>query len=356
MDYSSNECMYEWTQGQVDVMHANLEYYRQGGGVPSQAETVQLDLGEYSEEFSMLEGESREFFVNVPSTSDLLCKLAADNGDVDLALVWDAGSSNCLSRLGGSNDACIIASGTGRANILVSAFYTTFNFTIYCNSVARNTELEVAVGALKTGINVAEGTLQPYSIRFGGLSFLESVGTLDCWTNSTGSADVDLFIRMGSIAPGLSASFDCISALQGSAAERCGLFPLVNSTSYYAFVFSADTSPADIELGCNVLPLAATELTSGVQSAEYDIYQGQELYFYLNVTSVSTVACNLEGDTGDADLYMGWDHPKVDLLCESESETSVESCSIDAATGVAFASVIGYRESADITITCNVDY
>ena len=341
------QCQFEWTQGQVDVMHANIEYYRTKSDVPT-LQSVELALGEYSDSFSLAVGASRGFHVDVPESSNLFCKIYGVDGDIDLSVQWEnSDEADCTSTLSTSSDACIIGPGAGRAEILVYAYLTSVDFTVYCNVVDRQDDAELMEGAPVTDINLKEGELQRYSLDTGELSALEELGSMECISNASGSpADVDLFLQSNDI-------FDCVSSTKDSAAEKCEV-SLFGVSAVDVWLYSALSAEANVTLDCKIVPLSTIVLTSGVESAANSLITGSSQFFALDVESEASVTCTLQGENGDADLYMAWNDP-TDFACAASTPGTDEVCALAPDTGTVYALVLAYSSTFDFTVTCTIE-
>jgi len=138
MDYSDDICLYDWTPGQIQVMHANIEFYR------SQRRPVfnpvRLVNDTWSKNYTMARYFVREFYIDAPNTSTVFCDTSAVGGDIELFMNWDGSlvSFDCASYEDGSYEACNIGPKTGRARALIWTKETTVDFQVRCSLYETN--------------------------------------------------------------------------------------------------------------------------------------------------------------------------------------------------------------------------
>jgi len=133
MDYSDDVCMFTWTQGQIDVMHANIEFYRSGKTPDLRPEL--LSDGYHSEDYTMAPGFTRNFYIHVPTKSNVTCSTRAEGGDVNLYMNWGGSVTDfdCSSEGDDSTESCEIGPSQGAAYAWVYSKETTVNFDIKCD-------------------------------------------------------------------------------------------------------------------------------------------------------------------------------------------------------------------------------
>ena len=135
LDYSSDECQYEFTAGQMDVMWANLHAYRTGEE-PINLSSVNLTDGIQSDSYSLATNRFLVFQLHaIPSDSTISCETFADNGNLDLFLNFDGGFNLfvCESVSPISTEKCIVNNGNAPTlYLLVHASLATIDFTVKC--------------------------------------------------------------------------------------------------------------------------------------------------------------------------------------------------------------------------------
>jgi hypothetical protein len=343
MDYSHDVCLYEWTQGQIDVMHASIDFYRRRRA--PELTPVQLFEGIASTKYGLANEFGRQFYMDVPSTSVVVYQVLADNGDVDLFMNWDGGlaSFRCTSESLSSDETCFIGPDSGRAYLWVYGQITTIDFTVECDTGSVNSVVELTSGTPVTGLDFDAGELQPFILALP--TPTDALSFMACTTKGTG--DIDLFMSFyESIA-----NAACSSNTPGSALESCEIGP--NAGTAYIWLFAAASSmPVSIE--CTISPFDATKLTSGVVSAQFDLALKENAFFYVDASNPSTVTCVTEAFHGDLDLFVSW-NGLFDIDCSSQDSSSFEVCSLRPGTGYLFARAYGYTETFNITIACTLE-
>jgi len=136
MDYSSDICLYEWTPGQIDVMHANIEFYR--SGITVDLKPVQLATGLLSDKYTMADGLARQFYMDVPASASITCTTTAVGGDVQLYVNWDGNyeTFECVSETEGSDETCTVGPDSGRVYAWVYSLASTIDFQVRCGTAA----------------------------------------------------------------------------------------------------------------------------------------------------------------------------------------------------------------------------
>jgi hypothetical protein len=126
----------------------------------------------------------------------------------------------------------------------------------------------------------------------------------------------------------------------------------------------AYTQFSDLTLICSSFSDDSVEpplqLSAGVASAPIQLGTNQVQDFLVDTADLSDVSCSLEGNSGDADLFLRWsEHPVLDARfpiydCSSEGETSIESCEVvnpGNATAL-WARIFAFQSADDVVITC----
>ncbi|WP_448549873.1 PKD domain-containing protein [Thalassotalea fusca] len=103
---------------------------------------------------------------------------------------------------------------------------------------------------------------------------------------------------------------------------------------------------------------SSNELQSGVPVANLAGSKDEILNFYINATEAnSIVEINIDGGTGDADLYarLGTEPSKSDYDCRPYKNGNTESCTLTVNNpDTVFVSLIGYTDFSGVTLTANV--
>ncbi len=137
MDYSDDICLYKWTPGQIDVMHANIEFYR--SGITADFNPVQLTTGVLSDKYTMPDGLGRQFYMDVPASATITCTTTAVSGDVNLFVNWDGNDKTfeCKSESEGSSaETCTVGPNSGRVYAWVYSSASTIDFQIRCGTAS----------------------------------------------------------------------------------------------------------------------------------------------------------------------------------------------------------------------------
>jgi len=129
MDSSTDTCMYDWTQGQVDVMHANIEFYCSQD--PIDIVPIALTVDVMSSAYTLAEKATQQFYLDISGDGIVGCQTYADNDNLELYMNWDGrfGGFECMSEQDYSNELCFIGPKSGHAYLWVYATTTVIDFT-----------------------------------------------------------------------------------------------------------------------------------------------------------------------------------------------------------------------------------
>jgi len=335
LDYSDDRCVYEFTIGQIHVMHANIEFYR-SQSTPDLLE-VNLTNDTFSQNFTMAPEFTRQFYLDVPiENASVVCMTTADNGDIDLLMNWDGtlDQFECKSETSSSQEMCTMGPGSGTAYATVYSRGTTIDFQVRCT---------ILNGPIPILVVVTEGLPVPISMERSSvinatLACPDPFSVVTCSTFGTG--DVDMTMSFSAQNP------KCSSLTGGSSNETCHAGP--GGGTVYIVIAAWESSQIDLQ--CVIRrPIL---LESGVTSEPY-VVNGQEYAFYVDVAAApSTVACQVIGHRAGVSLSMSWNDLAV--TCVSGSETSNTTCSLGLGSGIAYAVVNGYAPDYSFVITCTV--
>ena len=160
----------------------------------------------------------------------------------------------------------------------------------------------------------------------------------------------------------IEALYDCSSAGFGSL-ESCTLHNVAAGSTLFAVV-EAYTDFTDLVLTCSSSAessvQSAVELTAGLPSEPFGLNTLQIQDFTFATPLKSSATCWLEGDSGDADLFLRWSDPPIidgrihQFDCASENEFSAETCSVanPGNATVLWARVFAFQGFDGIVITC----
>jgi hypothetical protein len=158
--------------------------------------------------------------------------------------------------------------------------------------------------------------------------------------------------------------YDCAS-VGDTSAEVCLLSNVEKGATLFVVV-EAFTDFEDLILACYSYSdgsvQEAMELLPGVALGPFHLRTNQIKDFTYQTASDSDFICALEGETGDADLFLQWFDPPILAVaegqaqydCASESESSMETCTIENTKGatIVWARVQAFQSFDDVLITC----
>lgn len=348
LDYTSDACQYRFTQGQADVMQANVEAYRSGGDDPINLPPVILANGVKSEPYTLVTGRPRFFELpHVSENSTLFCQADADNGILNLFVNWDGSlvDFDCKAESDRTTEECFAYGGPGTLYAMVYAGATVVNFTVECTALDVLNTSALSDSVASAGFNIAAESMQPFTLD---TSPETEINEVECSTRAD-SGQVVLAMGWESDIGRL----DCISS-NGALTERCQLGPAFAETAY-AWAFAVATT-SGVSITCRKNSIQAIELFDGTPSTSNSLSENESLLFFLRVDgdSVGFVVCNTEANNGNIDLRMNWD-AGFQFDCISQSPSSIESCYIGPDSGLAFIGVVAQETTVDFSLACEFE-
>jgi len=166
---------------------------------------------------------------------------------------------------------------------------------------------------------------------------------------SGGSGDADLYVKAGS-KPTLH-NYDCRPYIGGNN-ESCSLD--ATAGKYYVMLYGF-SSYSDVSLtgqyqgGDSIVQLQNGQTLGGLSGAK-----GDSLYFKLDVPSgASTLNVDIQGGSGDADLYVGFNAKPNDdnFVCRPYQAGNNEFCTTSANAGTWYIMVKGYNAFSGLSLT-----
>jgi hypothetical protein len=133
MDYSDDNCMYEFSRGQADRMRAQWDAYRG-------REDILVGDGIPTEPLTLLPGQLQKYIFTAAPGGSVTCSIAGDNGDADLYMRSSSPPDltdnifDCAPQTGGSNEVCISNNNGGSVYLAVYAYQAFENVVLTCFS------------------------------------------------------------------------------------------------------------------------------------------------------------------------------------------------------------------------------
>jgi len=349
MDYSDDICMYKWTNGQIDAMHASIDFYR-SGSTPDMR-PVQLTEAVWTDVYTVAEGFVRQFYIDLSTTDAVICETTANNGDIDLFVgeTENIDESQSSSEGPTSNEICFARlSDIGKMYIWVYGHSTTVGFQVRCSVILQeNLATRMFPDGQVLSLSMAAGSASALYLA-AALPPSEIVPYSRVACSTVGIGDVGIFLLYNLKAL-------CTSAVPGSPTESFVTDFLEVPAFLIVFVYAPMAS--NIDLTCVVT--APIELIDATASDPYSLTANNVMSFYLQVTTLSNVECTTNADNGNIALVVTWGSREVEALsCYSDDgnpAASIESCSVGIATGSLHVLIYAVDVSVSgFTVQCTV--
>ena len=416
MDYTSVACQYEFTQGQMERMHAQWALYRDPGvntetvididGSEPTGQDEQQPTPAVETTFDLLiQGQKSTLAVTAPVDSTVFCTVRAEDGDVDLYMragedqpdiaggVYDCSSTNA----GNADDACsstVVVDGdgegdggtTGTIHIAMIAFKTSTGITLTCvldedgslqndfteppepESTTTEDEDDSSIFLLEDGtmLELYEGMAANTQLQFSIVTATTGFVKCETWAFEEGE-DVDLYVRLNEPVELNAGGYDCFQASVESY-EVCKLDSVEAGSSVYASSY-AFNSVSYVGVLCSSYTGQSAEptiqLTSDIPSEPLSLrtYEFQDYMIETVAPDGLDVYCVLQGlDDGaaDADLYLRYDEvPVLEGVntaydCFSEELGTSEECTVvnPGTSTVLYVRVSAFYTFEDAILTC----
>jgi hypothetical protein len=242
MDYSDDNCMYEFTPGQADAMQAQYEMYR-----ILVREDLSVGDGIPTDPLTLFQGQAQTYiFAAAPGIRRrVTCSIAGDNGDADVYMRSSSPPDltelfyDCADLREGSNEVCFTDNGKGSIYVTVYAYEAFENVVLTCVSsppsspplITLPVTLRLLNGVASDPISVATGEEQRFTLDVTPGSWVT------CETTGGPTGDVDLYVRYNAapvIADGI---YDCASySSTDSNEEACALIPPGDASILWATI------------------------------------------------------------------------------------------------------------------------
>jgi hypothetical protein len=323
MDYTTDNCIYEFVHGQAVTMQAQWETYR-----ASEREDISVGDGIPTEPVALFQGEVQNYIFAEAAGTRVTCSITGDNGDADLYMQSSSPPDltervyDCSAESSGSNEFCSSNNDDGPMYVALYAFKAFENVVLTCASSPLLTPISLVDSVVSDPIILATGEEQSYTLNVtpGSWAACETTGD---------SGDADLYVRFNAepivAASGATGIHDCASA-GGTSDEACALVAPNDASVLWATI-RAISSAVNVILTCTS-PLT---LSDGVPEV-FSLTTSEAQSFTLDIQPGTTVVCETDGGNGDADLYIRWDaQPDLNngiFDCLSVGVSSIENCDV----------------------------
>ena len=357
MDYSDDNCLYEFTPAQVTRMFAQYTLYRIG------RQDITLQDSVTSGPTDMLQHELQTYVLQVPSGSNVECTSEASDtfGDVDIYMrdgaTPDISTNNfgCTSQSVGSSEACSMLSQTGRVYVSAYAYRGTGGVAMTCSGTGIvDTVLELSSGVSSPPFDLVANGEKVLTLQIGDPD-TQVVCLLEPSTDSA-----TIFVRFDQPPDPNTNDYECTT----SGLSSCTVVNPTDAQTLWVLVTSS-VAVSGLSVICSI-GSAPIPLENGVSSEPISLSTGMVQSYIYDVTPGSTVSCQIEPidplSLGDADLFLQYD-AEADIVnlayaCASLGETSVEGCVLDVPEGVStiWATVEAWEAFQDVFITCTSEF
>lgn len=304
MDYSSDNCLYEFVPGQAVTMQAQWGIYRAvvredrsvGDGIPA-------------EPLSLFQGEVQQYvFTGAPTGSRVTCSIAGTNGDADLFLRSSSSPDltervyDCSAGSSDSNEICLLNNNDdGTIYVAVYAAKAFDNVVLTCASSPQLVPITLLDGVASDPIAMVIGEEQSFTLDVTpGLR-------VTCETTGDITGDTDLYVQFGTEPLIASGSFDCDS-LGSTSNESCSLFAPDDASVLWATIRAFNTDENVVLTCTSTAPRPLSILSDGVPSDAVSLARDEAQSFTLQVQSEARVTCTTFATGGDGSLYLRWDN------------------------------------------------
>jgi hypothetical protein len=288
MDYSDDNCMYEFSPGQAVAMKAQYELYRMGG--LREREDLSVGDGIPTDPLSLFLGEVQIFiFAAAPGIRRrVTCSTAGDNGDADLYMRSSSPPDlteqfyDCESFNDFSNEVCFIDNGKGSIYVAVYAYAGFDNVVLTCVSSQPTpqpmipppvTSILLKNGVASKPISVATGEEQSFTLDVTPGSWVT------CETTGEPTGDADLYVRYNAepvIADGI---YDCTSYSSTDSNEACALIAPSDASVLWATI-QGWSAAENVILTCTSVSPDQPGDGSGQGDPHFKTWRGQHYDFH----------------------------------------------------------------------------
>ena len=371
MDYTSDECQFQWTQGQVNVMHACLDAYRSSDDDrPISAPPITLEDGIPSEPSSLAFGRLRSFQLpNVPPESTVFCQATADNGNLELLVNWDGSLTDfdCQAASFSTSETCFTSSSTGgTVYAMVYASFTVADFSVNCQTLRTENDIALDSDGVLFNFQVSNNTLQPFTLDTSPDTELKTVECQVATTLDSGSVSVVLAMGWDASMNTKERNSACVDIKDTNGGVSplilgCKLdFDLADTAYIWVSTVGIESpSPSDLSISCSKdTTTGVIQLTDGMDTSDtYSLAAaGEGKLFFLPVPQpVGYVACTATASNGNLGLEMMWASTDVGEDCQrlGGSGEPEQRCTIGPGSGLALATVVAVDTgNVDFTIRC----
>jgi hypothetical protein len=348
MDYSSDNCLYEFVPGQALIMQAQWEIYRIGV-----REDLSVADGIPTEPLALFQGEVQNYIFVEAAGTRVMCSIAGDNGDADLYMRSSSPPDltervyDCSAESFDSNEFCISNNDDGSIHVALYAAKSFENVVLTCASSPLLIPISLVDGVALDPIILATDEEQSFTLD------VTPGSQVTCETTGD-NGDADLYVRFNAEPILVTGGFDCDSA-GGTSDEACTLVAPSDSSVLWATI-RAFSSAENVILTCtSFAPRPPITLSDGVPSGTISLVRDEAQRFTLQVQSEARVTCTTSTTGGDGSLYLRWDE-EPDLATQTYDCASVSfsrTCTVaKPGSVVLWATVVSSSSLDEFSLIC----
>jgi hypothetical protein len=300
MDYSDDNCLYEFTENQVNRMQAQFGLYRS-----ELRQDITLMNGVTSDPTDMRRYEFQTYVLAAPVGARVECASSSEGGDIDLYMrdgeppVLSTNSLDCFGESGNSNEACSILANTGFAYVSIYGFKRTDGAVVTCTT----SELETAT-EITSGISSEPFDVRPNEEKVFTLLIEDPNARVACFLESNNpSEDTNVFLRFNQPPDFNTNNYDC----QSSGSEICSVANPGDAAVLWATVTSSSLVN-DLSFACfSTVPDPEIMLSPNVRTDLISLDAFEEQSFLLLPAPGASVTCQVAtGSTGSGNMFLRW--------------------------------------------------
>jgi len=321
--------------------------------VPTPIKDAELRNGEEAGPYNLAIGESFDFFMKVSSMSLVKCETNGSIGDLDLYMKWEnATDYECAAASASAMEMCMLSPNTGIAKINLQGFSTVIGFSITCTeqkyipSMVENPELANGVQSGPYNVLADESLDFFMNIPSSSIVSCETYGPEGNFYSTSGGLTLNMSwddsANDGCASDGYSMAQSCFLK-PSSGIAKIKVRGTAMSIGFYIQCTAQEFSPSIIE---------NPVLADGVVAGPYNLSIGDSFDFYMDITSLSTISCEVAGSNGALYLHMFWGNRSETGCYSAGGDSSTESCMLGPNTGRATISVYGYSTVIGYSISC----
>jgi len=358
MDYSHDYCLYEFTAGQRDRAHAQVETYRLKNGLGYRTD-IALDVSLPSDPINLLMGELQSYNFTVASSTYITCNTYAsekdDNyGDVELFIRHDLKPDladnlyQCASTIPyTAHEYCAtVMLDAGTVWVSVYAARPSQGVQVTCGTETIPSPISLARGVASDPINLIVGEFQVFA-----LGTVRGSTYVTCMTGDNITTSLDAVKGLGSDEDVVAdLTFQLSEPSVHGSNSHCNM---VGSSDTRCVYFSTETPSDGAELFLTVRAYrflsnllltcydspdrVMVELEDRVRSSPIDLISFEYQLFEMPVHQWALdVSCTASSTSGDGIFYLRWgDRPNIAMrLFDCVNADFAKPCKVTRTTEV----------------------